>query len=658
MLSRVKLGLLVLLFLCTHPAQSMAGRAFNTLTLRSSRSTLLADGKQSADVIAEVRDSSGRIAGNGVNVQFQTTLGTLSQQQSQTFSGIARVRLTSSQLSGLAHVTAFSTGGGNAVLDLLFTSDPQDLFQGNTFMQIGGSSYLAYSATDRVVEAQGKNGGSHITYRNIELTADRLQLNCDDNIVRAHDNIVLKRGNHTLHATRLFYSLQTGQGYAIADLNSRLQTVIISGENLIVQPSPTPIPSSYIMFPTLQVKLVVVANSITYFPGDKLQFRRPKFYQDQTQIMSLPYYELPLNSEELFSDQFVSVGTHGLGLELPFYYNLTPKSTGILYLRHQQQLGRSYYSTNPGWGLDMIQGYNSLGEKRYDGSFGFTGITRGDWGFRWNHNQEFNSTSQGSFYFELPQHQSLISSANFNQQLRYYRWGANFSGGQTLTSLRATSLRSEVYAETQPHKLSNSRSFLYTLGTNISTGSSTSKDALVGNTSETTEDVIFRAFTRPIPIDKRTTLTNSFSLGNVWSSGTALSGASSLATLALDHTFAHGGAVNLTYDYVAQPGGLYISSGKHRLSVNYNVATNRKIEVVLFGSTFLDSSDSSVLADLSYRLDKQWRLLTGVTLQKYGGESYRDVQFTLGRRIGTRELQFTYSTLNRRLSLDLTATRF
>ncbi len=651
--------ILTFVLICSlFSVRSTAGRAFNTLTLRASRSTLLADGKQSTDIIAEVRDSSGHIVGSGVNVQFQTTLGTLNQQQSQTFSGIARVRLTSSSLSGLAHVTAFSAGGGNAVLDLLFTNDPQELFEGNMFVQIAGSSYLAYSATDRVVEAQGKNGGAHISFRNINLTADRLQLHCDDNILRAHDNIVLKRGNHTLHATRLFYSLQTGQGYAIAELNSKLQTVIISGDNLIMQPSPTPIPSSYIMFPPLQVKLVVVANSITYFPGDKLQFRHPKFYQDQTQIMSLPYYELPLNSEELFSDQFISVGTHGLGLELPFYYNLSPRSTGIVYLRHEQQLGRSYYSTQPGWGLDVIQGYNSLGDKRYDGAFGFTGLSRGDWGFRWNHNQEFNANSQGSFYLETPQHQSLISTANFNQQQRYFRWGANFSGGESLTSLRATSLRSEVYAETQPHKLANSKAFLYTLGTNIATGSTTSNDALIGNTSDTTEDVTFRAFTRPIPIDHRTTLTNSFSIGNVWSSGTALAGTSSLATMALDHTFAGGGAMNLTYDYVAQPGGLYVTSGKHRLSLNYNISANKKLDVVVFGSTFLDSADSSLLADLSYRVDKDWRLLTGVTMQKYAGESYNDIQFTVGRRIGARELQFTYSTLNRRFSVDLTATRF
>ena len=35
--------------------------------------------------------------------------------------------------------------------------------------------------------------------------------------------------------------------------------------------------------PELQIKLNIVARSITYFPGDRLQFRKPRFFQDQAQ---------------------------------------------------------------------------------------------------------------------------------------------------------------------------------------------------------------------------------------------------------------------------------------------------------------------------------------------------------------------------------------
>src|SRR5581483_725970 len=140
---------------------------------------------------------------------------------------------------------------------------PAATFEGNSYMMITAASYLAYSATDRVIEGQGKNGGAKLTYRNMELTADRLQVRCDDLIVRASDNVVLKRGGHVFRASRLYYSLQSGQGYAIAELDDKLQPVVLSGERLRVEASPTPIPSSYMIFPELQVKLVIVARAIT-----------------------------------------------------------------------------------------------------------------------------------------------------------------------------------------------------------------------------------------------------------------------------------------------------------------------------------------------------------------------------------------------------------
>ena len=85
MKNRSLLLLLGVLLGTLSPTISWAGGVFNTLSLRSSRSTLLADGKQSTDIIAEVRDSSGRIAGSGVSVQFQTTLGTQSAADTDIF---------------------------------------------------------------------------------------------------------------------------------------------------------------------------------------------------------------------------------------------------------------------------------------------------------------------------------------------------------------------------------------------------------------------------------------------------------------------------------------------------------------------------------------------------------------------------------------------
>lgn len=650
----VLLTLLPVFFAAAVPA---AAGGIGTISLTATRTTLLAGGKQTTVLRAEVRDSTGRPVGTNVIVQFQTNQGTLSQTQAQAIGGIAQVNLTSAANAGVATVTATVAGQSIATIEILFTDDPQATFDGNNYMLFAATGYMAYSATDRAIEANGRNGGARMTFRNFEINADRIQLRCDNQILRAHGNIVLKRGKDTLRATVLYYSLATSQGYAIAqDENGNLKTVSVNGEHLRLEPTKSQIPYSYVNIPDFQIKLIIVAKGITYYPGDRLQFRNPKFYQDQVKIMTLPFYELQLGSDELFSDQFISVGTSGFGLDLPLYFELSPHSSGIVYLKHQQPLGRGYYSTQPGWAVDVIRGYNGQGAQRFDGAYGFTGLTRSDWGFRWTHSQEFNTATQGSFFLEFPHHNSLFSTANLSQQFHSFRWGANLSGGQTFVN-NATSTQSNFYLESQPHRLAGAKAIQFTMGSTLATTRTMSRDTSIDSYSETTEAVNLRAFTRPLALDKRTSLLSSVTLGNQWSDK-AHNGATTQATLAMDHTLPGGGSVNLTYDYLTQPTGALVSDGKHRMSGTYTMLLQKRLQVRISGSTYLDVPDAGVLADLSYRLDSHWRFLSSATLQRFGGSSYQDFEFTFGHRLGARELQLTYSTFSRRISFDLTATRF
>ncbi len=630
-----------------------------TLRLRAIRTTLLADGKQTTDIIAELRDSGGRPVGGNVSVQFSATGGQLSATQAFTnFSGEARVRLTSAPIAGVSHIQAFAPGATPDTIDIEFTDDPEATFTGNNYMGFTAQHYLAYSATDRVIEAEGKDGGGKMVWRNIQITADRLQLRCSDNVVRAQDNVTIKRGPNVVKATRLYYNLQTSQGFAIStDEKGQLQTYKILGDHLRRDLSDIPAPSSYFAMPGFQRKLVITARSITYFPGERLQFRGPRFFQDEAQIMALPYYELSLNSQELFSDQFISIGTKGFGLDLPFYYQMTPTRQGVVYLHHQQQVGRSSDAIVPGWGIDVIESYSSQSGQRYEGAYGFTDLTRGDWGFRLTHNHEFNSATNGSFYLDFPHHNSVYSAMNFGQQGRSFRWGANLSGGQTLAGPATSSMQSEFFVETQPRRLLGAKDLMYTIGTNVSNTNSHSAAAIAGLGSQTTESVMIRAFSRPIVVDAHTTLTNSLSVGQVWG-GSAGAGRSAMLTTSLDHTFKGGGSLNLTYDYVSQPAGLYLSSGKHRLSGAFTMAGIRRLEVSVIGSMMLDSDESSLMADITYRLDNHWRILGSATIDRFDGVNYSDFEITLGRRIGARELQLSYSTLLKRISFDMTATRF
>ena len=643
--------LLTTLFACMT---TLTAHAVTTISLHANKSALLADGKQQAELFVTVQ---GNVVSNS-EVTFTTTKGTLRESRVRFFGGSAHTTLTSAPIAGYADVTAFVNGAASNTLRIEFTDDPEATFEGNNYILITGKGYLAYSANDKIIEAEGRDGGAHLSFRNYDLTADRIQLECNDVAnIRATGNITLKRGKDVVHATKLHYSLQSEEGQAIGELDGKIQPITVTGAHLLAKADPAPAPSSRYIYPELSVKLIITARSITYFPGDRLQFRAPNFFQDQAKILTLPYYEIGLNSDELFSDHFVSVGTNGFGLEVPFYYNLSPRGSGIAYLRHGQQIGRSYFATDPGWAVDVIQGYNSQGDKHVEGAYGFTGLLRGDWGFRWTHNQEFDPTTQGSMYIDFPHHDSVYANTSLSKQTNTMRFGINATEGQSFTSDGENTFHNDAYAETLPHKLFGSKDVQYVFGGSFNTSRLTSHLTTQPDVNDTSEQLTMRAFTRPLKLDTRTTLTNSFTFGQLWN-GRANTGLLGLATMSLDHTVKGGGSINLTYDYLTRPQSSLDTGGKHRMSLNFNVANTKKFQMSIFGSTFLDAQDTSVLADAAYRLNNDWRLLTSATLQRFEGQSYSDLEFTLGRRIGARELQLTYSTFNHRISFDLTATRF
>jgi len=290
------------------------------LRLRATHMTLLADGKQSTDIIADLCDGSGKPFGANIIVQFSATVGQLSSAQAVTnASGEARVRLTSDPIVGTCHVSTFTPGATVDTIDIAFTDVPVAPSVVQNSMAFQAKDFLAYSANDRIIQADEKEGAAGMTFRNIRITADRLQFRCNDNILRAQGNIIFKRGADVVKVSHLYYNLPLSQGYAYGfDEHGKGQFYKILGEHLRCEKCTLPIFSSYLRVPDLSYKRMVVARSITYFPGDRLQFRHPKFFQDNTQIMALPYYELPLKSKEFFSDSFFS-GTNSLSFEPPRY---------------------------------------------------------------------------------------------------------------------------------------------------------------------------------------------------------------------------------------------------------------------------------------------------------------------------------------------------
>ena len=203
------------------------------------------------------------------------------------------------------------------------------------------------------------------------------------------------------------------------------------------------------------------------------------------------------------------------------------------------------------------------------------------------------------------------------------------------------------------------KDYLYTFQTEYvragATSNVVSDNVTLGN--EETKTLRFRAFTHPIPISKSFNLSQSYSVGQIFTN-LGNSGMSETATLSFDYVQPKAGSLSIIYDYIKQPSGPFTAVGSNRLGLNYNLAANKRMQITVFGSLYLDSPESTQWVDFIYKLGPEWRLFLGGTFQNFAGQSFNDMQLTLGRRIGARELQLTYSTYLKRISLDLTATRF
>ncbi len=645
--------------LCLLALPGVCKAAESLITLSATRDVILADGRQQTVIIANVRDSSGNPL-NGATVEFQTSAGTLTENSAVTVNGVARTRLTSATTTGIANVVAFADGqalGASKTLQIYFTNDPQATVQGNEYITITGK-YVAYSTTDHMIYASSINGGALLTYRNFSVRADTLELQANNNAnVRAQGDVLLKRGKSVVHAVSLNYSMATGQGYAIALWKGRMQQVTIGGMNLQMAAPHGFIPPRLLALHPIQTRLVVVAHSITYMPGSKLQFRGASFYQDDAKILTLPFYEMGVNDHQLFSDHFLSIGTTGLGLTLPFYYDLSPRTSGEIILQHQQQLGRGYYSTDPGWSLDLLEGYNGGGDNAYQGKYGFTGLTRGNWGFQWTHSQSFGPNTQGALYLDFPNHNGVFGDVNLNSQMKRMSVGLDLSAGESFVAGSSSSVLADAYIESVPHSFKALPGMFYSLGTRVNYGVTNSADPLTQAADSSSGEVSLRFFTRPRALDRLTTFSQSYTFAHIWTTG-PYSGFKGLIDYSLSHTFHKGGDVSLSYDYISTPLSALDSGGKHRISLSWRLPPVKRFGAELFGTSYLDAPSASFLADMVYRLDNRWRLLFSSTLHTDNISSFRDLEFTIGRRIGARELQLTYSTYSKRFSVDLTSTNW
>ena len=686
------LGLLALLPALRPAPARAAGRA--SVSLAAAPDIIYADGKSTTVITATVRDGGGSLVANNTPVRFTTTLGTLTGDTASTTSGVARISLTSASSAGTATVTAVSYGAtadGSSVgaTTVEFTEDRESLFAKDArWIRLDCPQYLIYSADTRIVEAQGKNGSAHLSYKALDIQADALQVDIQTRFVLAH-RATLQRGRHVLRVAELRYDLLNGAGTAI--LAGDAQSVIVTGSDLETAPEPLdpaqlPLQSNPYRFVDLaDSRVVVSARAITADPGDQIQFRRATIYSDGKKLLSVAYHVMPMNTDQIFGQQLIGFGSEGVFLNIPYYYNVTPHSKGTVYLRNAAvsganianslSSGASFFtgqSARHGLALDLEQTYE-VGRSG-TGQFLINGITRSEWGAQWSHTQRIDATTTGYLFVDYPEHRSEYISSNVSRQFSGFSLNGSVSGSNDpgADGYSAKSYSVSTYLQTNPKPVGHSI-FNYSTDFTIQQGQlvETAPDTGTVTTPISNRSVDMRFFTQPLQLNKRTQLTDSVTVGQVWGGQNNHFAPVVSASLGVTRTFRRSDSLTLNYTYRYDPllsqlgspssslnplEALLRSSTQQRLTATYLTNPLPRLSVSFSGGYGLPLGDRSLFGAARYRINNNWGIGVATSYEQYVIDSYRDFEYSISRKVFGRDLAFYYSTKTKKVRFDFAGT--
>lgn len=675
------------------PARA-SGRA--GLTLTATPDVIFADGKNATTITATVRDGNGGIAADGTTVRFTTSLGVLDRDTVTTEGGVARVSLTSASQPGTATVTATSflgtaDGSSTGSAPVEFTTDRDSVYAvgDSRWIQVEAPHDLLYSADSKIVEAHGRNGGAHLRFKSLDITADALQMDLQAQKVLAR-NATLTRSHHSLQAVEIQYDLNSGMGIAVVagpDARHAFQSVRVSGYTLQTtrlddQAAQDLVTTNLYRFVDISDSHVIVsARALDISPNDKIQFRRASFYSDGKKVLAVPYHVMSVSSNELFGQQLVGFGSLGFFVNVPFYYHVSPHSTGTLYLRNSALAGASSSAlgtgtsfnsfgqngSRPGLALDLEHSY-SLG-RGGTGALSLTGLTRSEWGAHWNHSQRIDDVTNSYLYVDYPSHRSLYASSSVSRQFPGFSMSVSGSGSRTPGFAGYSSANTAVSAYLQTNTKALGQS-----GVNMTTGFSVQQAQLVQTSPKagrivipvSTRSLDFRFFTAPIRPDRNTSINDSLTIGQSWGRR-GQSAPTVLGTLGLTRaTFGHGN-MTLNYTYRYDPlfsqlgssstadnplGSLYRSKSQQRMTLGYGLSPRPRLNISLFGSYGLPLHDSNLFTYVDYRVNDNWGLGLSSSWDHYAVARYSETQLSVARRVLGRDLIFTYSSKTKKLRFD------
>ncbi len=655
--------LAILLITLLMPAH--ADRGVGGIVLSANPSSLPSDGTSFSTISAEIRDSDGKFAPDGTEVRFTASLGEI-EEVSEVRAGVARVRLMSSNVPGTSTVTA-TWLEGQAVSRMMVQFGGATMPKGPEYIDVRADHYMAYSVDHQALEAIGN---VRIKYRSLQLEAQSVQIDLARSRIVAKSGgpdspVRLISGKEVFEASMFTCDLYASQGLMISAQKGKVQSLMVTGNKWSLGPDQTSyLPEEFDFKDLSDSGILIRAKQATVFPNDKIQFRNANVFVDGKKMLSLPLYVLSLTDYQPDGGQYVGYSTGGITVNLPFYYALTPQSSGALLVRHGQSSGWGQYGQTPGWFIDLRQRYRT---DTSDGMLTLSQISN-KWGAQLTHSQQFGKNMNGYLYLDYPEHESLFGSMSLNKTFKGFSAGMNMYGSDySAKELGAEghTKGADVYVQTQSAKLAKT-GMKYTV-------SARGSQAQIDGVKSASQRLDTNIYTAPIKLTKTLSLRGAGSGGYVFGVG-KLSGISSTATAVMDLKLRKQNSFQLSYRFSSRPtvgfhqitnqageqedAWIREHSRTQALSAYLRLGKVSKWFATMYATKGLDYPAQNLFVDVSYRLDSQWRLTARSTSNSFGASHYDDVEFGLGKVIGSRELIAVWSRKEGRVMLELGSSGF
>ncbi len=642
-------AILIAVLAAGPPAGAQYGSRFVSVRIRLTviPESVAADGRTSATVRADLRNSDNSPVPDGTEVVIYTNLGELTtdgvqrdrQIRVSTTGGVATAEITSIQ-PGQATIQAQVQDGGRAEALVEFRPEGVAAEEGANVVFVRGK-WVGYNPESERVEALS----AELKYRGLTILADQLWLDTNRLIVKA-DLPRIKRGERSLSGETAYYDLVRKRGVLRRfDDIGQVQEVFFRGLALEITEKPnwTP-PEDAFREPQEEPSTWMVCRAVTVFPDEKVVLRSATLYVGEQRVTKLP--PLFVLGKQGYrgstNNQVIDVSsTGGIAVDFPYFLSVTDTSSTSVHVQKGRRYGR--LGVREGWSLALEREYDT---PHANGSIALDSLPYADVGLHWAHEQQIGRGVHGAFDVAWPGHRNLFTSASVIQRLNsgrlYYRFGGDKTAGSGFN------LDTSVDYLNRPVRLGRTGLSLRP-GTRLQYRHRSYYD-LAPFSQTLSADLSLRPW-RP---DKVSSIRPLLSYQFTWDSDLDIEHYWRFA-LGMDRRFKGGRRVSLDYAITQRSGSRspYSRGIRQRLDASYVSFGSRRLRTMLNASYDITENNWFALGSMDYRFAPKWhvQLLGRYFTYRFG--SFSDAEVSIGRAIGNREIALRWSAEENRLALEL-----